>query len=295
MTKISSKIINSFNKIGIINSDSLELYSKRVRDRDDIEVYKCKHSGLILLSRTDHIEKYYYSKKTSEEGYTFVDDIKITSADLEDNKRRANQFKKNILGKKWLDYGTGNAQLIELLKDKAEYAIGLELNSKYRKAALKSGLKIFDDLSMIENDSIDVITLFHVFEHLVFPVEILKELRSKLVSGGCLILEVPHAHDILLETLCCEAFKDFTLWSEHLVLHNKESLKKILEYTDFKSIDIDGYQRYPLSNHLYWLRYGRPGGHEKWNHLNDQKLSDAYSSFLKKNNLTDTLIATCIK
>ena len=63
----------------------------------------------------------------------------------------------------------------------------------------------------------------------------------------------------------------------------------------FKSIEIDGYQRYPLSNHLYWLRYGRPGGHEKWHHLNDQKLSDAYSSFLKKNNLTDTLIATCIK
>ena len=39
-----------------------------------------------------------------------------------------------------------------------------------------------------------------------------------------MIIEVPHARDFLIETFDINSFKDFTFWSEHLILHTKESL-----------------------------------------------------------------------
>jgi hypothetical protein len=57
-----------------------------------------------------------------------------------------------------------------------------------------------------------------------------------------------------------DSFKESTFWSEHLILHTKESLRKILEAVGFKNIKIEGLQRYPSANHLY-LRHNRLGGH----------------------------------
>lgn len=43
-------------ELGISNSDSIVPYYPRVRDREDISVLKCTKSGVLLLSRTDHME-----------------------------------------------------------------------------------------------------------------------------------------------------------------------------------------------------------------------------------------------
>ena len=54
-------------------------------------------------------------------------------------------------------------------------------------------------------------------------------------------------------------------------------------------------QRYPLSNHLYWLSFNKPGGHEKWEGFLDSKeLNLAYENQLAALGTTDTLIA-CLK
>jgi hypothetical protein len=40
---------------------------------------------------------------------------------------------------------------------------------------------------------------------------------------------------------------------------------------------VQQYQRYPLSNHLYRLYRGKPGGHQQWNFLDDADMNDAYA------------------
>ena len=102
--------------------------------------------------------------------------------------------------------------------------------------------------------------MFHVFEHLPDPIDILSQLKTKMRSSGRVIIEVPHANDFLLNVAENLAFKEFTLWSQHLILHTRFSLKIILEYCGFKNIVIEGVQRYPLSNHLQWLAKGVAGG-----------------------------------
>jgi hypothetical protein len=70
-------------------------------------------------------------------------------------------------------------------------------------------------------------------------------------------------------------------------LHTSESLKSFGNYAGFTDINIIGIQRYPLSNHLYWLSEGKPGGHNIFDFLDTKE----YENNLIKNNISDTLIA----
>ena len=107
---------------------------------------------------------------------------------------------------------------------------------------------------------------------------------------------MPHAKDILLNQLYSEEFKKFTLWSQHLILHTKRSLRKMVSFCGYNSIKVKGIQRYPLSNHLYWLKEKKPGGHKtKLNLIDSQSLHLAYEKALKLNDSTDTLLLSAKK
>ena len=111
---------------------------------------------------------------------------------------------------------------------------------------------MYDDLSYISN-KFDIITMFHVLEHIPYQLKVLKNLKKKLKNKGKIIIEVPHAQDFLLEILNLESFKKFTFWSEHLVLHTEKSLKKLLKEAGYKNIRINFYQSYILNNHFGWM------------------------------------------
>jgi len=122
------------------------------------------------------------------------------------------------------------------------------------------------------------------------------ENRSAILSNtkGRLILEVPHANDPLIRFYKCEEFKKFTFWSQHLILHTCESLKRLCKYSGFKNVSIILKQRYPLSNHLYWINEGRPGGHKtNLSLLDNENLNNEYSNSLIRLGFSDSLIAIC--
>ena len=138
--------------------------------------------------------------------------------------------------------------------------------------------------------------MFHVLEHLEDPISNLLSIHENLENGGKLIVEVPHANDFLIKNMNLQKFIDFTLWSQHLILHTQDSLKKFLLKAGFKNITTFGVQRYPLSNHLYWLSNGLPGGHKtELNLLDTEELNESYENSLKKIDATDTLVAIAEK
>ena len=133
--------------------------------------------------------------------------------------------------------------------------------------------------------------MFHVFEHLINPIEILIQLKSKLKKNGNLIIEVPHANDLLLSKLKIKPFINFCLWSEHLILHTKRSLKCFLEKAGFKKNKISFYQRYNLNNNIGWMLHGKPGGHFFLKKLFNKKTNNQYRDILIKNEYTDTIFS----
>jgi SAM-dependent methyltransferase len=212
---------------------------------------------------------------------------------LGDNLRRAADFGHLIRGKRWLDFGCGLGGMLNEMAADAASATGLEPNRDRAAIVAANGHRVVAGAAELEAESLDVITLFHVLEHLADPLGVLRELRTRMAPGGAMLIEVPHARDALFTLYDCEPFKAFTFWSEHLVLHTRTSLRLLLAAAGFGDIEITGYQRYPLANHLYWLSRSRPGGQEKWSLLSPMNGSGQgqYENDLARMDRTDSLIA----
>ncbi|MDN6311041.1 MAG: class I SAM-dependent methyltransferase [Psychroflexus sp.] len=90
-----------------------------------------------------------------------------------------------------LDYGCGTGDFLKFLQDR-DYAVqGIEPTEKAQKIASQKGLKIHASLQEI-NEKFDVISLFHVLEHVEDFQSLIKQLRGKLNANGILIIAVPN-------------------------------------------------------------------------------------------------------
>jgi SAM-dependent methyltransferase len=287
------------SRLGLIDAAAAEKIANRVRDRDGVSVWRCPRSGIIFLEgEVPELESYYSKKAVDHDpsrSVTELDGNTVASLWQEDDGRRAEQFNDFLRGKVWLDFGAGEGGLVRIMRDKASHAYAYELNLEQCDRMRSQGLDVLDDWRKLDDECLDVLTLFHVFEHLARPVEDLSDLAAKLKPGGVVIIEVPHGRDFLIKHLDCEPFRDFTFWSEHLLLHTRVSLEFMLRRAGFSDVIITGYQRYPLSNHLYWLRHSRPGGHEDWAVLDSAELRSAYAAMLNRIDQTDTIIAVARK
>ena len=93
----------------------------------------------------------------------------------------------------------------------------------------------------------------------------------------------------------CKAFEDFTYWSPHLFLYNNHTIRVLLERNGFKIRFLGQVQRYPLSNTLYWLAKGKPGGHKEWMMLSDESIDRAYGERLANLGIADTIMVIAEK
>ena len=279
--------------LGISSMKSLRPYHPRVRDRDDVGALFCDKSGVIVLDSLEHVQDYYYASQETSSHFGVDDFQKPMNKGLEDLEFRVEQVLPVVTNKKWLDVGTGLGAIVGRLKLVATEVHAVEPQQEVLRNHLNAmGLKqIYSSIEDAPDDYYDVITLFHVFEHVPDPLAFLESARKKLVPGGQLICEVPHARDFLLSFLKLEAFKKFTLWSEHLILHTRGSLDAFLRAAGYSDIVIKGHQRYPLANHLYWLSKHQPDGHTVWGVLREKSLEKEYSALLDKLDMTDTLFA----
>ena len=293
---MENKIAKTLCDWGICDEKAIELFYPRVRDREDISIMRCKKSGVIFTSTSEHMDLSHYSKKKEFPHYWKEENRKKALIDsFEDDSRRKNQFLSLISNKKWLDVGTGAGGVLDLLDPFAERVVAVEPQQKALESLKKEKYEVYSNISEVPFNEFDIITLFHVFEHLTDPLDTLKIAYDKLKVGGKIIIEVPHANDFLFSFLGLEEFKKFTFWSEHLVLHNRCSLNAFLDKVNFKNIVITGFQRYNLANHLHWLKEKKPSGHILWSMLATDQLDTAYSNMLEKIDMTDTLIAIAEK
>lgn len=267
-----------------IIKNKIELFHIGTRDNKNINVLKCMDTGVLFLDK--NIQTNYEEHNLN---YWKSFDIKEARKKTYEDDHRRKLLVENILEENYkiLDFGCGNGGLLNLLEGCDKF--GIELNNEMVKILEKENFSVKNDINKFD-EKFDLICMFHVLEHLDQPIEILKDIKSKMEKDSTLIVEVPHANDALIKKYDCEKFKDFTFWSEHLVLYTKETLKKVLELAGFKDIEISGEQRYNIFNHLHWLSKGEPGGDKKFG-LSDTNLIQNYNNFLKDNDITDTIIA----
>ena len=290
----SSTIFETLKLLGVASEATRRIYATETRDVKPLNVYRDERSGVI------YIEDFYVGEETYRKGEYRKEKIGVTGKpDYErraDAKRRAESYNQFYCGNDIADFGCGAGDFLRRIRSEASSCCGIELQQDYVDSLSGGGIKCYTALDELEESSLGVIFSFHVLEHLANPLTYLSLMKSKLKVGGCVVIEVPHASDCLLSKVSCDAFKKFTLWSQHLVLHTRYSLMRLLEYAGYSDVTIEGIQRYPLSNHLQWLSKGLPGGHKSaLSSLDTYELTSAYASALKKVNATDTLVAIAYK
>lgn len=278
------------------------LFHKGVRDNANIDVMRCPKCGLLQLSTFEQIDNSYYKNelmlKNQYNGIT--GNVEDESWDewieetREDDERRYRALAKMCKGKKVCDFGCGNGGFLRKIAKDAICIVGIELDKNARRNLEKESIPVYENISEIK-EQFDVITMFQVIEHLDDPDHYLQLIRKKLLPGGKLVIETPNADDALISYYQCEAFKSFTFWSAHLMIYNSANLAALVQKQGFGSDDNGQIQRYPLSNHMYWLTHGRPRGHKIMHELNCTELNASYEKVLRAENMCDTLFATFCK
>ena len=282
-----SKIYDTLDHLNLIRKDTIEIFSNHTRDNKNLTVYRDSNSGVIFIN------EYYVGKEEYESGEYRKSHLTETTEDFEDiidTERRYNKNKQFIIGKNICDFGCGAGNFLRL-SSLAKSKIGIEIQKDFKNILNKEKIKCVSSLESV--GLMDTVFLFHTLEHLPDPIKTLKDIHTKLKPNGKIIIEVPHARDFLLTQLKNESFKNSTLWSQHLILHTRESLYSFLNSTGFKDIHIEGIQRYGLSNHMSWLKDGKSGGHK--NNLSifeTENLKNAYADALSRLDANDTIVAT---
>ena len=259
-----------------------------VRDAPNLKILECKDCRLVSLSSFEHIQSGHYenSRMHGEEIQTMESWLQNTEWD---DQRRFEMLKSILPNKKFLDFGCGNGGFILRGKELAAEIVGLEVEERVRDY-WSGRMNVVPDLESA-GGGYDLITAFHVVEHLPDPRKVLWEMSEHLNDNGMIVVEVPSSEDALLTMYECDAFQRFTYWSQHLFLFNANTLLTLALQAGLKVVAVQQYQRYPLSNHLHWLSKGEPGGHQKWPFLDSSNLNEAYSDSLASIGKCDTLIA----
>jgi SAM-dependent methyltransferase len=113
-----------------------------------------------------------------------------------------------------LDVGCGNGATLRAFGQVAPgwTKAGTEFDGKYR--AEVESIPNTEPLHVGPADAVpgtfDVITMIHVLEHIVDPVDVLETLRGKLSPGGLLLIEVPHHPANAFELLIADHRTHFT-------------------------------------------------------------------------------------
>ena len=152
---------------------------------------------LITFPQPDEISlpKYYESedyishtdgkRSLFEKGYHFIKSITL--------KNKLNLInglypqKGNLL-----DIGAGTGDFLTVVKVNGWNTKGVEPNEKAKEIALKKGISFADSTLDLKSNSFDVITMWHVLEHVPDLENQIKELKRLLKANGTIIIAVPN-------------------------------------------------------------------------------------------------------
>ena len=151
------------------------------------------------------------------------------------------QLINNITGKtsgKILDIGTGTGYFSHTMQQKGWQVEAIEKSAQARSFAKKNfNLDIKDDsgLNDFSSGSFDVITLWHVMEHLEHLNETWERLHELLKDDGCLVVAVPNC-----SSYDAQKYKEF--WAaydvpRHLWHFTPDSIKKFGEKHNFTLVN----------------------------------------------------------
>ena len=283
-------------KCKLCGNDAFVCIHKGTRDIPELNALKCTQCGLVQLDSCEYnTEINYAGGGMLENTYSVTSDRNVNlswetwiNETAGDDNRRYEALKEVCQGKRVLEFGCGNGGFLRKIKDVSTDVTGIELMDEARNHISREGIKAYKSLKETKA-KYDVICMFNVIEHLNDPDDILSARYNALDVGGIFVCETCNIDCVLSSYYSCQAYDNFTYWSEHVILFNSDPLEELITRNGFVTKINMQMERYSLGNHLYWLAHGKPGGHMKWTEFNEKELNDAYEKKLVSLGIADTL------
>lgn len=205
--------------------------------QEEFEITETQIPGVLkTLPEPKDLGKYYDSKNYishNQDSKSFKEKIYKYFQKINLN------YKRNLLtavlfqNAKVLDYGCGTGDFLEFCKDDFQM-IGFEPNEKAREIAIQkaNSAQFISDIEALENSSLDAITLWHVFEHLKNPEEMLEIFKNKLKDSGQMIIALPNykSYDAKFYGKYWAAYDV----PRHLFHYSQEGMQNILSQKNLK-------------------------------------------------------------
>ncbi len=91
-----------------------------------------------------------------------------------------------------LDIGAGTGDFLQEANNQNWNCTGIEPSEKAKSIAITKGVSFAADLASLENHSFDVITMWHVLEHVPDLEKQIQELKRLLKPNGTIVIAVPN-------------------------------------------------------------------------------------------------------
>jgi 2-polyprenyl-3-methyl-5-hydroxy-6-metoxy-1,4-benzoquinol methylase len=91
-----------------------------------------------------------------------------------------------------MDIGAGTGEFLSVAKNDGWETMGVEPSDRAKAIAKSKGVSFVEETSELENHSFDVISMWHVLEHVPDLDKQIKELKRLLKPTGTLIIAVPN-------------------------------------------------------------------------------------------------------
>lgn len=135
-----------------------------------------------------------------------------------------------------LDMGCGTGDFPAYLARHGYTAYGVEVSDQARRIARAKGLPVAASLAALSAElRFDLITLWHVLEHVEDPRTVLSELHDKAQPGALLVIAVPDSES----WDCAHYGADWAAWDvpRHFWHFRRSDLHRLLRETGFELLD----------------------------------------------------------
>ena len=212
----------------------------------EIDTY---YDMLVTKPQPKNLDKYYqttnYISHTDQSTNLFEKIYLIAKKyTLYKKTKLINKFSKD--GKTILDIGCGTGEFLATAKKENWTIFGVEPNSQAREKAVSKKLNVVENLEKLGQQKFNVISLWHVMEHLPDLKNEIKKITNLLTEEGTLIIAVPNfkSNDAI-------HYKEY--WAaydtpRHLWHFSQHAISKLFKEQNFKII-----QTLPMTFDSYYV------------------------------------------
>lgn len=229
------KFVTESRNCPLCGSSKKKLFIKE----GEFRIVKCKSCRFVFLDNIpDESEIYedYYEAKINRDDYTKFSSIPLLAEIYAINEQRLYYIRKFKLKGSILDIGCGTGLFLKTASHYGFDVYGIDVsqtavNNAKEEFGVEADKKLISQLDP-GHMKFDVITMWHVLEHLINPVDELLYVRNLLKDDGILIIEVPNLNSIKFK-LSGGKWKGGNHPLYHRSFFTSRTLRKLLKRTGF--------------------------------------------------------------